>query len=175
MPRRSHPTSPSAPHPAPAPVPVGGGYDWARFGRHRLRAPVAVLVDLPVPVAPDATVWVASIWTDPASGAGWARMVWDRDPERGGWRLPGPLAAGDVLEFGADTPAGPVRWYGIMDGYDYDRDMTVQGPYPDPATAWSEAQRRLAAARYLPPIAAEPAGPRALSRHVPRRRCRRRG
>lgn len=172
MRRRTQHTTP--PQPATPVSPAGPGYDWARFGRHRLRAPIAVVLDLPVPVAPGARPWVATIWPDPHVAGGWARDVWDVDPERGGWALPGVLAAGDVLEFGADSPAEPVRWYGIMDGYQHDAHLTVQGPYPHPATAWDDAQRLLATDRYLPPLTAAPSGPATSCGSRPRQRCRHR-
>jgi len=66
------------------------------------------------------------------------------------------LAAGDVIEFGADTPARPVRWFGIMDSYEPDRWATIQGPYPSPTDAWDDAQRLLALERFLPPLPTEP-------------------
>lgn len=139
---------------ADPPVPA---YDWGRFGRHRLRAPNATIIDLPVPIRGDATVWVATTWPDPARPEGWARQVWTLDPvTRRGWQLPYELAAGDVIEFGADTPAGPVRWYGIMDSYEVDRWATVQGPYPHPAPAYDEAQRLLALERYVEALNTEP-------------------
>jgi hypothetical protein len=50
-------------------------YDWNRRGRHRFRAPAAVVIDLPVPTASDAHLWVATIWPDEQTG-GWARALW---------------------------------------------------------------------------------------------------
>src|SRR4051794_14685973 len=144
--------------------PAGGqqdNYDWSRFGRHRLRAPDAVIVALPVPVA-DARqhVWVATLWPDNRAAGGWARFRWEVDQgTQRGWRLPLQLAAGDVLEFGADTADRPVRWYGIMDSYEVDRWATVQGPYPHPAAAWDDAQKLLALERFLPPLEAETVTP----------------
>ena len=66
------------------------------------------------------------------------------------------LAAGDVIEFGADTPTRPVRWFGIMDSYERDRWATFQGPYPTPADAWYDAQRLLALERFLPALPTDP-------------------
>lgn len=77
------------------------GYDWAHYGRHRLRAPDAVIVELPVPVEASSQVWVATIWPDDRIPGGWARALWE--PTGRGWRLPLQVAAGDVIEFGADT------------------------------------------------------------------------
>lgn len=70
--------------------------------------------------------------------------------------MPLQLAAGDVLEFAADTAQAPVRWYGIMDSYEVDRWATVQGPYPHPGVAFEESQRLLALERYVPPLESEP-------------------
>ena len=138
----------------PDELPRSTAYDWNRRGRHRLRTPAAVVIDLPVPTAVDAHVWVATIWPDAQAG-GWARALWEPESRRG-WHLPMELAAGDVIEFGADTPARPVRWFGIMDSYEPDRWATIQGPYPSPTDAWDDAQRLLALERFLPPLPTEP-------------------
>lgn len=144
---------PTGEHPPPH-------YDFTRLGRHRLRAPNGAIIDLPVPILPGAHVWVATIWPDPNAPGGWGRQVWNRDPVTGrGWQLPHQLAAGDVLEFGADAPVGPVRWYGIMDSYEVDRWATVQGPYEHPGTAHDEAQRLLALERRAEPLSADPPRP----------------
>ena len=140
----------------PDELPRSTAYDWNRRGRHRLRTPAAVVIDLPVPTAVDAHVWVATIWPDAQAG-GWARALWEPESRRG-WHLPMELAAGDVIEFGADTPARPVRWFGIMDSYEPDRWATIQGPYPTPTDAWNDAQRLLALERFLPPLPTEPPG-----------------
>lgn len=135
-------------------------YDFSRFGRHKLRAPNGAIIDLPVPVAVGAQVWVATVWPDPNVPGGWARQVWRLDPATGrGWRLPHQLAAGDIVEFGADTPTDIVRWYGIMDSYEVDRWATVQGPYADPAAAWNEAQRLVALERYIEPLSSDEHAP----------------
>lgn len=135
-------------------------YDFSRLGRHRLRAPNGAVIDLPVPIVPGARVWVATIWPDPNAPGGWARQVWALDTATGrGWQLPLQLAAGDVLEFGADTPAAPVRWYGIMDSYAVNEWATMQGPYEHPAAAHEQAQRLLALERFVEPLSAEPPTP----------------
>lgn len=166
MPRRPEPTGQPTPPPS---------YDFGRFGRHRLRAPNAAIIDLPVPVAAGAQVWVATIWPDPHAPGGWARQIWTLDPATGrGWQLPHQLAAGDVIEFGADTPAGPMRWYGIIDSYEVDRWATIQGPYADMAAAWDDAKRLLALERYAEPLATEPPTPPAATvepSQPRRRRC----
>ncbi|MGH9228315.1 MAG: hypothetical protein ACRD07_06195 [Acidimicrobiales bacterium] len=105
-------------------------------------------------------------------------MRWDVDPRTGrGWVLPQRLAAGDVVEFGADGPAGPLCWYGVLDSYEYDRWLTVQGPYPSPAAAYDDAQRLLALDRFLPALDSKPphaAEPGRCTRRDGRRRHRRR-
>lgn len=143
----------------PSPRPVSG-YDWTRHGRHRLRAPDAVIVEVPLPVAADSQMWVATIWPDQRLAGGWNRALWE--PTGRGWRLPHQLAAGDVIEFGADTPRAPVRWFGILDSYEPDRWATFQGPYPTPHDAWTDAQRLLALERFQPALRNEPDQP---SRH----------
>lgn len=164
-PRRPHPSDPPINEP-PA------GYDWTRFGRHRLRAPGGAIVDFPLPTSASVrSMWVATVWPDPTQPGGWARQVWPLDPIRGrAWLLPGQLAAGDVVEFGADDPAGPVRWYGIMDSYEVDQWATIQGPYPHPHAAHDEAQRLLAIERYVPPLDPDPPSPPTDSGRADRRR-----
>lgn len=176
--RRDVPSLSPVPQPASEARPQPGGYDWSRFGRHRLRAPASVVIEVPVPADASAQVWVASLWADPRAPGGWARMLWDVDPRTGrGWVLPQRLAAGDVLEFGADAPAGPPRWYGVLDSYEFDRWVTVQGPYPNPAAAYDDAQRLLALDRFLPALEPDPpheAEPgTCMRRNRPRRHRRR--
>ena len=171
MPRRMPPPADPA---QPAPL---AAYEWGRFGRHRLRAPDGAIVDLPVPTDGAVRVWVATVWPDSHAAGGWGRNVWAVHPTTGrGWRLPLQLAAGDVVEFGADAAAGPVRWYGIMDAYEVDRWATVQGPYPHPAAAYEDAQRLLARERFQPALQPElrprPEQPRRKYRNARRRRRR---
>lgn len=173
--RRRRPQPPTTnPPPAGEPVPPPA-YDWGQFGRHRLRAADGAIIDVPIPTAAGPQVWLATMWPDPNLAAGWARTLWQPDPATGrGWRIPRQLAAGDVLEFGADTPHQPVRWYGIMDSYDVDQWATIQGPYPHPAAAHDEAQRLLALERYVPPLEADPPRPPESCRRTHRDRPRRR-
>ena len=98
------------------------------------------------------------MWPDPGVAGGWAACSWQPDPATGrGWRIPLQLAAGDVLEFGADTAAPAVRWYGIMDSYEVDQWPTVQGPYPHPgAPRTTRPSGCWRCERYLPPLEAEP-------------------
>lgn len=167
------PNSPSTPTGDDPSMP-DSSYDWARFGRHRFRTPAAVMVDSPLPSA--GAGWMATVWPDPHAAGGWGRMLWQPDPAYGrGWLVPDRLALGDVLEFGAHSPAGGGRWYGILDSYEVAAWLTVQGPYPDPAAALAEADRLLAGERYLPPLDAQPRRePMTPCVSHPRRRARHR-
>jgi len=117
---------------------------------------------------------MATVWPDPEVLGGWARMPWQPDPAHGrGWLIPEQLALGDVLEFGAHGPAGDARWYGILDSYEVAAWLTVQGPYPEPAAAFAEAERLLASERYLPAIETQPRRePARPCARQPRRRSR---
>ena len=143
------------------------GYDWTRFGYHRLRVPDGILID--TPLARGAESWLGTLWSDNRAVGGWARMLWEPDSAFGrGWVVPARLAGGDVIEFGADQPGTVVRWYGIIDSYDAIEWLTVQGPYPDPAAALHDADRRLADIRFRPsmnPVAARPCTRRPRFRH----------
>lgn len=136
-----------------AATPTRPAYDWSVFGRHRLRVPAGVLIDAPVGVPGHG--WLATLWPQPDSEVGWARMLWEPDHVHGtGWIVPQRLAGGDVIEFGADQPDHVARWYGIIDSYDAVEWLTVQGPYNDPTAAHDHAQALLAAVRYQPPLRA---------------------
>lgn len=147
-------------------TPTTTGYDWSRFGRHRLRAPAGVLIDSPVGF--QAGSWLGTLWPSEAEPCGWARMLWQSDLARGGWLIPNRLAGGDVLEFGVVATGGIVRWYGIVDSYDAVEWLTVQGPYSDPGTAYRHAQVLLAEVRYRDPLRA-----RTRRQECSRRRSRR--
>lgn len=143
-----------------------GAYDWSRFGRHRLRTPAAIVIDTPLALAGQA--WTATMWPDARLPGGWGRLVWELDPQAArGWLLPEALAMGDIIEFGVNSPSRSLRWYGIVDSYDVDAWLTLQGPYPHPATAHHDAERLLAPLRYSNPL--RPPTDRICSRS-PRRR-----
>ena len=131
-------------HERPSTAPHSG-YDWSRFGRHRLRAPASVLIDSPLGAA--GSGWLGTVW--PAGdSSGWARMLWTPNPNLGGWTIPSRLAGGDVIEFGADHDGHVVRWYGILDSYDAVEWLTLQGPYAEPCAAHGDAERILDGLRY---------------------------
>lgn len=122
-------------------------YDWTRFGRHRLRTPSGVLIDTPLGHA--GTGWLGTLWPTDAQ-SGWTRMLWTPNPNLGGWTIPNRIAGGDVIEFGADHAGHIVRWYGILDSYDAIEWLTLQGPYPEPASAYQHAQQLVDQLRYAP-------------------------
>ena len=136
-------------------------YDWTKFGRHRLRAPDGTMIKAPRPRRVRAAgVGGHDVARPRCRRRLGPRPAWQphpREPAAAGASPPPGAAAGDVLEFGADTPLQPIRWYGIMDSYEVDRWATVQGPYPHPGAAYDEAQRLLTLERYVPPLESEPA------------------
>lgn len=151
--RRTRPSDPGSRGPFTQSDPLPEVYDWNRFGRHRLRAPGSVLVELPLDENGRALPWVASVWPDQRATGGWTRMLWVPNLDTGhGWWLPSELAAGDVIEFGADNEHRAARWCGILDSYEYDRWVTVQGPYLAPDAAHNDARSLLALERFLPAI-----------------------
>jgi len=134
-------------------------YDWTRFGRHRFRTAAGVLLDHPL----SPTGWAATVRADPSQPGGWQLAGWSPDPA-GGWHLPALLALGEVIEFGA----GVKRWIGIVDSYDPGGWLTLQGPYPTEGDARAQAERLLAAERYLPAV--QPPRPHRQPRPCTRRR-----
>ena len=117
-------------------------YDWNRRGRHRLRAPAAVVIDLPVPAASDAHLWVATIWPDDRAG-GWARTLWEPEPSRRRWRRD------RVRSRHASTTGAVVRNHGLLRARPLGHDPR---PVPDPDR---RVARRAAPprARTIPPRA----------------------
>jgi hypothetical protein len=152
-----HQRHPSA---SASPSPSAGSYDWSRFGRHRLRAVAATMLDHPVGGGS-----VATLCADPSQPGEWSRLPW-QPAATGGWNLPTRLALGDVVEFGH----GNVKWWGIVDSYVPDAWLTVQGPYPNPAAAARDADHLLGAERYMPPL--KPDHPRRVAEACIRRRQR---
>ena len=131
-----------------------GTYDWSRFGRHRFRSPAAVVIDFPLVATADS--WIATIWPDVHSATGWARMLWLPDVFVGrGWQICDRISLGDVIEFGSHSTESDDRWYGILDSYEVDAWLTLQGPYPHPQAAQQDADRLLAAERFRPPLLAD--------------------
>lgn len=153
--RRRQPANPTIP-----PEARPAGYDWTRFGRHRLRTASAILLDHPLTAG-----WVATTWSDPTQPDGWNRLGWQPNPA-GGWTLPARLALGDIVELGACG----TGWFGIVDSYEPGGWLTLQGPYPNAAAAADHAEQLLATERYQPAI--EPPRPRSTRRPCTRRRQR---
>lgn len=81
--RPTPPTTTAAPTPGPADqLAPSSSYDWARFGRHRFRAPAAVVVDNPLP--PAGLGWMATVWPDPGAPAAGAGCSGSPTPPTGG-------------------------------------------------------------------------------------------
>ena len=100
--RTTNPTSSLAPPPPPPPPPPSGEGGLRQFGVHGLRLVDGVLLDFPLPVSAGARCWVATVWPDHRSSAGWSALPWPLDVAGGrGWRWPPRIAVGDVIEFGA--------------------------------------------------------------------------
>jgi hypothetical protein len=113
---------------------------WSKFGQHRFRTPVGIVIDTPIPMTAG---WLAALWPDPTEPGGWRRLVWEADTSTGrGWLIPERLGYADVVEFGSD-PTGAQRWYGIVERYEPGQWLTLQGPFPTPADAYVAAGRLL--------------------------------
>ena len=167
-----HPTDSDTPTCDPTPndlapaLPRTGAYDWSRFGRHSLRIAGGVVIDFPLPRDARSEPWVATIWPEPRAPGGWGRAIWQPDPTNGrGWTLSNQLACGDLIEFGADHAHTPARWYGLVDTYDGASWLVLQGPYPTPADAHTDAERLLGAHRYQAPVIAPSTRCTRASRH----------
>jgi len=119
---RRHPTVPDDR------VGASEGYDWSRFGRHRLRTAAAVLLDHPI----SPSGWAATVWADSVDPSGWRGFRWEPGAA-GGWELPSRFVLGDVVELGS----GSARWVGVVDGYEpggwlTSEGRTTTGPLPPP-------------------------------------------
>jgi len=132
---RRHPTVPDDR------VGASEGYDWSRFGRHRLRTAAAVLLDHPI----SPSGWAATVWADSVDPSGWRGFRWEPGAA-GGWELPSRFVLGDVVELGS----GSARWVGVVDGYEPGGWLTLRGPYDDRTAAAADAERLLAAERFEP-------------------------
>lgn len=132
-----------------------------------LRTRAGVVLDVPVPWA--ARTWASTLWADERVPGGWARALWEPHPSGRGWVLPGLLALGDIVEFGAVGADVDQRWWGIVDSYQPDAWLTVIGPLATPAEALELARTLLAAERPPPlSLAVDHSPPRQRQR---RRRC----
>ena len=122
------------------------------------------LIETPdLPPVPGGPVWrwAATLWLDPYAASGWSRLLWT--PGERGWRFPGTLAIGDVLEFGVATldrygrpiSAHPSCWFGWLD-HATDYALIIHGPYDHPAAAADAARPVVDELRLsqLPPPAA---------------------
>ena len=149
--RTTNPSSSLAPPPPPPPPPPSGGGGARQFGALGLRLVDGVLLDFPLPVPAGARCWVATVWPDHRSSAGWSALAWPPDVTGGrGWRWPPRIAVGDVMEFGVDQwlkrrKIVSSRWWGVIADYDGSWLLSVQGPYPSPAHAHEDAGRLIQA------------------------------
>ena len=122
--------------------------DFASLDRHVLRVAHGSLVDNPLDADPGSHVWIATIWPDRQQPGGWGRLMWDRHPSGRGWTIHPLTHLGDVVEFGADTPAQPDRWYGFTISADA-TSLTVVGPYAIPIEACDDGSRSFRTAAEL--------------------------
>ncbi|MGE0304155.1 MAG: hypothetical protein AB7N61_13200 [Acidimicrobiia bacterium] len=116
--------------------------DFAILDRHVLRIAHGSLLDIPLDADPEAQVWIATIWPDQHQPGGWGRLIWDRHPSGRGWTIHPLTHLGDIIEFGADQPSVPDRWY----GYVLDADATaiqLVGPFTEPTSALEDGRASL--------------------------------
>ena len=131
--------------------------DFVTFDRHVLRVAHGSLLDNPLDADPGSHIWIATLWPDRQQSGGWRRLMWDRHPSGRGWTIHPLTHLGDVIEFGADTPARSDRWYGYL----LDADVTAvqlvgpfMGPHPaqeDGDVTVSRWRAELASQRINPP------------------------
>ena len=112
--------------------------DFAILDRHVLRVAHGSLLDNPLDADPGSHVWIATIWPDRQQPGGWGRLIWDRHPSGRGWTIHPLTHLGDVIEFGADDPAQPDRWYGYVADAD-EIGVLVVGPHCSPSDAQDDA------------------------------------
>ena len=113
--------------------------DFTTLDRHVLRVAHGSLLDKPLDPAPGSQVWVATIWPDREQFGGWGRLVWDRHPSGRGWAIHPMTHLGDVVEFGADSPAGSDRWYAYLTE-ETEIGLCVVGPFPGPFEALTDGE-----------------------------------
>jgi len=148
----------------PDPSGVGG------FGLHVLRLVDGLLLDFPILAGRGSRCWVATIWPDARTRAGWAGVNWSPGVVEGrGWVSPTRIAVGDIIEFGVETTAGrrkrsTTRSFGVIVDYDGTWLLSVRGPYSEPARAHVDAVR-IVQDRQAPPAIPPPPEPPPPSRH----------
>ena len=123
--------------------------DFATLDRHVLRVAHGSLLDNPLDADPGSQVWIATIWPDRQQPGGWGRLIWDRHPSGRGWTIHPLTHLGDVIEFAADTAAGPDRWYGYVTEAS-EVTVCVVGPFPGPSDALTDGEGFLAHWRFGP-------------------------
>ena len=116
--------------------------DFATLDRHVLRVAHGSLLDNPLDADPGSHVWIATIWPDRQQPGGWGRLIWDRHPSGRGWTIHPLTHLGDVIEFGADHPAEPDRWYGYVRDAG-ETSLSLVGPFDSPAGAREDATASL--------------------------------
>ena len=117
--------------------------DFATLDRHIFRVAHGSLLDNPLDADPGSNVWIATIWPDRQQPGGWGRLIWDRHPSGRGWTIHPLTHLGDVIEFGADHPTVPDRWYGYIADAD-EIGMLVVGPHCSPSDAHDDVRVVLA-------------------------------
>ena len=116
--------------------------DFANLDRHVLRVAHGSLLDNPLDPDPGSHVWIATIWPDRQQPGGWGRLLWDRHPSGRGWTIHPLTHLGDVVEFGADTGAAEVRWYGYVADAD-ETSIDLVGPFPTAAETCTDGSMSL--------------------------------
>ena len=109
---------------------------------HHLRVAHDTLLDLPITPGVDTRLWVATIWPDTTQPSGWGRHVWAPSPHGRGWTIHPLTHLGDVIEFGADSSAAKVRWYGYVADAD-ETSIDLVGPFPSAAETQADGSMSL--------------------------------
>ena len=116
--------------------------DFATLDRHVLRVAHGSLLDNPIDADPGSNVWIATVWADRQQTGGWGRLIWDRHPSGRGWTIHPLTHLGDVIEFGADSSAAVVRWYGYVADAD-ETSIDLVGPFPSAAETQADGSMSL--------------------------------